>query len=117
MRWNIIVECVGEDGEQSTITPGTIERRAGSTTAKNLGANLQESKRIVNHLQGTVVKQQVQGIVNKGENVSPVGGCGRLKTSAADGFDTVVLLIEIEPCRPAINERLASLLVCHLAVR
>ena len=29
MRWNIIVECVGEDGEQSTITLGTIERLAG----------------------------------------------------------------------------------------
>ena len=29
MRWNIIVECVGEDGKQSTITLGTIERLAG----------------------------------------------------------------------------------------
>jgi hypothetical protein len=26
MRWNIIVECVGEDGKQSAITLGTIER-------------------------------------------------------------------------------------------
>ena len=26
MRWNIIVECVGEDGQRSTITLGTIER-------------------------------------------------------------------------------------------
>jgi hypothetical protein len=34
MRWNIIVQCVGEDGKQSTITLGTIERLAGSTTAK-----------------------------------------------------------------------------------
>src|SRR3984893_4020164 len=34
MRWNIIVECVGEDGKQSTITLGTIERLAGSTTAE-----------------------------------------------------------------------------------
>ena len=42
MRWNIIVECVGEDGKQSTITLGTIERLAGSTTAENLGVNLQE---------------------------------------------------------------------------
>jgi len=24
MRWNIIVECVGEDGKRSTITLGTI---------------------------------------------------------------------------------------------
>jgi hypothetical protein len=42
MRWNIIVECVGEDGKQSTITLGTVERLAGSTTAENLGVNLQE---------------------------------------------------------------------------
>ncbi len=37
MHWNIIVECVGEDGKQSTITLGTIERPAESTTAENLG--------------------------------------------------------------------------------
>jgi hypothetical protein len=36
MRWNIIVECVGEDGQRSTTTLGTIERVAGSTTAENL---------------------------------------------------------------------------------
>ena len=42
MRWNIIVKCVGEDGKQSTITLGTIERLAESTTAENLGVNLQE---------------------------------------------------------------------------
>jgi len=59
MRWNIILECVGEDGGQSTITLGTIERLAGSTTAENLGVNLQESKQIVNRLQDTVVKQQL----------------------------------------------------------
>jgi hypothetical protein len=29
MRWNIIVECVGEDDKRSTITLGTIERVAG----------------------------------------------------------------------------------------
>jgi len=44
MRWNIILECVGEDGKRSTIALGTIERLAGSTTAENLGVNLQESK-------------------------------------------------------------------------
>ena len=32
MRWNIIVECVREDGKQSTITLSTIERLAGRTT-------------------------------------------------------------------------------------
>jgi hypothetical protein len=41
-RWNIIVKCVGEGGKQSTITLGTIERLAESTTAENLGVNLQE---------------------------------------------------------------------------
>ena len=60
MRWNIVVECVGEDGKQPTIILGTIERLAGSTTAENLGVNLRESKRIVNHLQDTIVKQQLQ---------------------------------------------------------
>jgi hypothetical protein len=56
MHWNIIVECVGEDGKLSAITLGTIERLAGSTTAENLGVNLQESKQIANRLQDTVVK-------------------------------------------------------------
>src|SRR5580700_9242549 len=60
MRWNIIVECVGEDGQQSTITLGTVERLAGSTTAENLGVNLRESKQIANRLQDIVVKQQLQ---------------------------------------------------------
>jgi hypothetical protein len=36
MRLNIIVKCVGEDGKQSTIALGTIERLAGSTTAESL---------------------------------------------------------------------------------
>ena len=43
MRWNIIVECVGEYRKQSTITLGIMERLAGSTTAENFGVNLQES--------------------------------------------------------------------------
>ena len=60
MRWNIIVEWVGEDGQQSTIMVGTIERLAASTTAENLGVNLRESKQIANRLQDTVVKQQLQ---------------------------------------------------------
>ena len=59
MRWNIIVECVGEAGQRSTITLGTIERLAASTTAENLGVNLRESKQIANRLQDTVVKQQL----------------------------------------------------------
>jgi hypothetical protein len=83
MRWNIIVECVEEDGKQSTITLGTIERLAGSTTAKNLGVNLQESKQIANRLQDTVVKQQLQ---EHREQRRKCLSCGRLKTSAADDW-------------------------------
>src|SRR6202035_3234736 len=60
MRWNIIAECVGEDGQRSTITLGTSERLATSTTSENLGVNLQESKQIANRLQDTVVKQQLE---------------------------------------------------------
>jgi len=85
MRWNIIVECVGEDGKRSTITLGTIERLAGSTTAENLGVNLQESKQIANRLQATVVKQQLHEHCEESGNVSLVAGSGRSKTSAADG--------------------------------
>jgi hypothetical protein len=36
MRWNITVECIGEDGQRSTIALGTIKRLAASTTAENL---------------------------------------------------------------------------------
>src|ERR1700746_3616051 len=65
MRWNIIVEGVGEEGKRSTITLGTIERVAGSTTAENLGVNLQESKQIANRFQDTVVKQQLHELSSK----------------------------------------------------
>ena len=84
MRWNIIVEFVGEDGQQSTIMLSTVERLAESTTAENLEVNLQESKQIANRLQDTVVKQQLQEHCEQDENISTVAGCGRLKTSAAD---------------------------------
>jgi len=72
MRWNIIVECVGEDGQRSTITLGTIERLAASTTAENLGVNLRESKQIANRLQDTVVKH-------------PLYSTARLRTWPRDG--------------------------------
>ena len=75
MRWNIIVECVGEDGKRSTITLGTIERLAGSTTAENLGVNLQESKQIVNRLQDTVVKQLQEHCEQRRKCLT----CGRLR--------------------------------------
>src|SRR5271170_2015269 len=76
MRWNIIVECVGEYGKQSTITLGTIERLAESTTAENIGVNLQESKQIANRLQDTVVKQQLQ---EHCEQRRKCLSCGRLR--------------------------------------
>jgi hypothetical protein len=76
MRWNIIVECVGEDGKQSTITLGTIERLVGSTTAENLGVNLQESKQIATRLQDTVVNQQLQEHCDQRRECL---SCGRLR--------------------------------------
>jgi hypothetical protein len=76
MRWNIILECGGGDGKRCTITLGTIERLAGSTTAENLGVNLQESKQIVNRLQDTVIKQQLQEHSEQRRNCI---FCGRLR--------------------------------------
>ena len=70
MRWNIVVKCVGEDGKQPTISGHDWTARR-DPTAENLGLNLQESKRIVNRLQDTIVKD-CRSIVNKDENVSPV---------------------------------------------
>src|SRR5260370_42214300 len=75
MRWNMILECVGEDGTESTITL-TIERLAGSTSAENLGVNLQESKQIVNRLQDTIVKQQLE---EHCEHRRKCFTCGRLR--------------------------------------
>jgi hypothetical protein len=86
MRWSIILECGGGDGKRCTITLGTIERLAGSTTAENLGVNLQESKQIVNRLQDTVIKQQLQEHSEQRRNVYSVVGCGRLKTTVADAW-------------------------------
>ena len=86
MRWNIIVECVGEDGQRSTTTVGSIEWLAASTTAENLGVNLRESKQIANRLQDTVVKQQLQEYCEQRRNVPLVAGSDRSKTSAADGW-------------------------------
>ena len=76
MRWNIIVECFGEDGRQSTTTLGTVERLAESTTAENIGVNLQESKQIANRLQDTVVNQQLQ---EHCEQKRKCLTCGRLR--------------------------------------
>ena len=93
MRWNIIVECVGEDGQRSTITLDAIERLAASTTAENLGVNLRESKQIANRLQDTVVKQQLQEHCEKSGNVTLVASSDQSKTSATDGW-----IPSWEPC-------------------
>jgi hypothetical protein len=41
-----MLECVGEDGKQSTITLGTIERLAGRTTAENLESIFRNRSRL-----------------------------------------------------------------------
>jgi hypothetical protein len=90
MRWNIIVECIGEDGKQSTNTLGTVERLAGSTTAENLGVNLQESKQIANRLQDTVVNQQLQEHCEQRRKCLACGGLRPIKDFRCGPLDTVL---------------------------
>jgi hypothetical protein len=90
MRWNIIVECVGKDGKQSKITLGTIEQLAGSTTAENLGVNLQESKQIVNRLQDTVVKQQLEEHCEQRRKCLTCGRLRPIKDYRRRRLDTVL---------------------------
>ena len=90
MRWNIIVECVGKDCKQSKITLGTIERLAGSTTAENLGVNLQESKQIANRLQDTVVKQQLREHCEQSPKCLTCGRLRPIKDYRRRRLDTVL---------------------------
>jgi hypothetical protein len=90
MRWNIIVEWVGEDGQRSTITVGTIERLAASTTAENLGVNLRESKQIANRLQDTVVKQQLHEHCEQRRKCLTCGKQRRVKDFRCRRLDTVL---------------------------
>src|SRR5271166_1835400 len=90
MRWNIIVECVGEDGQRSTITLGTIERLAASTTAENLGVNLRESKQIANRLQDTVLKQQLQEHCEQSRKCPTCGKQRPVKDFRCRRLDTVL---------------------------
>jgi hypothetical protein len=90
MRWNIIVECVGEDGKQSTITLGTVERLAEGTTAENLGVTLQESKQIANRLQDTVVNQQLQEHCEQRRECLICGRLRRIKDFRCRPLDTVL---------------------------
>ena len=48
MRWNIIVECIGEDGKQSTIRWAPSNGSPGVPQQKPL----RESKQIVNRFAG-----------------------------------------------------------------
>jgi hypothetical protein len=90
MRWNIVVECVGEYGNQSTITLGTIERLAAGTTAENLGVNLQESKQIANRLQETVVRQQLQEHCEQRRKCLTCGRLRPIKDFRCRRLDTVL---------------------------
>jgi hypothetical protein len=107
MRWNIIVECVGEDGKRSTITLGTIERVAGSTTAENLGVNLQESKQIANRLQDTVVKQQLHEHCEQRRKCLTCGKQRPVKDFRSRRLDTVLGTVCLR-CRTVLKSRPAK---------
>src|ERR1700757_1624307 len=118
MRWNIILECVGEAGEQSTITLGTIERLAGSTTAENLGVNLQESKQIVNRLQDTVVKRQLQQHCEQRRKCLTCGRLQPVKDYRRRRLDTVLGTVRLRVpryrdckcCRPHVWNPISEVL-------
>jgi hypothetical protein len=99
MRWNIIVECVGEDGKRSTIKLGTIERLAGSTTAETVGVNLQESKQIVNRLQNTVIKQQLVEHCGKSRGCLTCGQLRPVKDYRRRRLDTVLGTVRLRAPR------------------
>jgi hypothetical protein len=90
MRWNIIVECVQEDGNQDTIRLGAIERLAGSPPAETLGVNLQASKQIVNRLQGTVAEQQLQEQCEQRQKCDTCGRRRPIKDFRCRWLDTVL---------------------------
>ena len=76
MRWIITMECIGEDGNKSTVVLGVIERAADGTVPENVGVNLNESQRILRSLQETVVGQQLQEHCERNRRCS---GCGTLR--------------------------------------
>ena len=71
-------------------TLGTIERFAASTTAENLGVNLQESKQIANRLQDTVVKQQLQEHCEQRRECLTCGRLRPIKDFRCRSLDTVL---------------------------
>jgi hypothetical protein len=86
---------------------GTIERLAGSTTAENLGINLQESKQIVNLLQQTIVKQQLQEHCEQRRKCPTCGTLRPVKDYRRTRLDTVLAQI------PRLSDRI--LISCGLA--
>ena len=113
MRWNIIVECVEEDGQRSTITVGTIERLAASTTAENLGVNLRESKQIANRLQDTVVKQQLQEYCERRRKCLTCGRQRPVKDFRCRRLETVLGTVRLRvpryrPCQCCSNTQVWS---------
>ena len=90
MRWIITVERVGEDGEKSTITQGTVVRAAEGTVTENVGVNLNESKRILQRLQETVVGQQLQEHCEHKRKCSTCGILRPVKDHRRRRLDTVL---------------------------
>ena len=78
MRWNIIVECVGEDGKRSTITLGTVRERltelwsyltANQTRLINYGREYREGRRISTARVESTVDQLVDWRMEKKQHM------------------------------------------------
>ncbi len=99
MRWIITVECVGEDGEKSTITLGTIVRAADGTAAENVGVNLQESKKLLHRLQETVVGQQLQEHCEQKRKCASCGSLRPVKDYRRRRLATVLGIVQLKAPR------------------
>ena len=113
MRWIITVECIGEDGQRSLVTLGTVERTVGSTTAENVGVHLQESKQILQRLQETVVGQQLEEYCEEKRRCSDCGRSRPVKDYRCRRLDTVLGTIRVEspryhPCSRCSGTRVSS---------
>src|SRR5580700_1320621 len=100
-------------GEQSTITLSTIERLAGITTAENLGANLQESKQIVNRLQDTVMEQQLQEHCEQRRKCLACGRLRPIKDFRCRPLDTVLGTVRLRAPRYRYCECGSDTQVCN----
>lgn len=99
MRWIITVECIGDDDEKSTITLGTIGRAADSTVTENVGVNLRESKKVLPHLQETVVGQQLQEHCEQKRKCPNCSARHTVKHSRHRCLDTVLGTVRVEAPR------------------